>query len=588
MRDLKQALERIESRLQKIYPNVSLDVIKSIEELITSFSGQSDEHAPLQPEKKAWDQQDVVLITYADQIAEADGLPSSPLATPTLATLKKFLNRYSVPNFINTVHLLPFYPYTSDDGFSVVDYCDLSEGTGDWNDVKQLNEDVYLMFDLVLNHCSQKSDWFQRFLNCEEPYDQFFHTVDPSKDLSLVTRPRSLPLLTEYETVKGPKHVWTTFSDDQVDLNFGNPIVLLEFLKILLFYVQQGARIVRLDAIAFLWKEIGTTCVHLEQTHEVVKLMRDVLEIAAPGVILLTETNVPHKENVSYFGDGDEAQMVYQFSLPPLLLDAFIHQDPTPLRKWLEDLEPIPGGTTFFNFASSHDGIGVRPVEDLLETDRFDSLIEAMRERGAYIGTRKQPDGSDTAYELNITYIDALSDPYDPSDTNWVRSDTDIRRFISSQAIMLALPGIPGVYFHSLVGTPNDSHGAKESKIPRRINRRKYDLNEVCQILDDQTSSQAKVFAAYQKLLQCRIERPAFHPDGECKVIDLGDSRLFAFERTSVDESETVVVVTNPTANAIEFTLESGRQYQDVLTKNDIASTTCIRPFDFHWIRVVS
>lgn len=583
MRDLNQALERIESRLNKIYPNVLPNVIDSIEELIKSFSVKLDEGKnQFQPDKKNWDHTDIVLITYADQVAETD----SP-KTPTLATLRRFLNRYSVPEFINTVHLLPFYPFTSDDGFSVVDYCDLADGTGDWNDVKRLNEDVYLMFDLVLNHCSKQSEWFQRFLECEPPYDQFFHAVDPDEDLSLVTRPRSLPLLTKFDTSNGPKHVWTTFSDDQVDLNFGNPIVLLEFLKILLFYVQHGARIVRLDAIAFLWKEIGTTCVHLEQTHEVVKLMRDVLEIAAPGVILLTETNVPHKENVSYFGDGDEAQMVYQFSLPPLLLDAFTHQDPTPLRNWLENLEPIPDGTTFFNFASSHDGIGVRPLEGLLEPERFNSLVDEMRKRGAFIGTRKQPDGSDTAYELNITYIDALSEPYDSTDESWVRSDTDIRKFISSQAIMLSLPGIPGIYFHSLVGTPNDCASAVESGIPRRINRRKYDLNEVCQILDDQESSQAKVFAAYQNLLRCRIECSAFHPDAECKVIDLGDSHLFGYQRKSVDESETVIVVANPTATKIEFSLDGSQRYQDVLTKTDVASRSVISPFDFLWLRVV-
>lgn len=583
MRDLKQALERIESRLRKIYPNVLPTTIESIEELIKSLSVRWDvEKKQFRPEKKRWDQTDIVLITYADQVAETD----SP-QTPTLESLKTFLNRYSIPEFINTVHLLPFYPFTSDDGFSVVDYYDLADGTGNWNDVNRLNEDVYLMFDLVLNHCSKQSEWFQRFLECEEPYDQFFHAVDPEEDLSQVTRPRSLPLLTKFDTSNGPKHVWTTFSEDQVDLNFSNPIVLLEFLKILLFYVQQGARIVRLDAIAFLWKETGTTCVHLEQTHEVVKLMRDVLEIAAPGVILLTETNVPHKENVSYFGDGDEAQMVYQFSLPPLLLDTFTHQDPTPLRNWLENLEQIPRGTTFFNFASSHDGIGVRPLEGLLDPERFNSLVDEMRKRGAYIGTRKQPDGSDTAYEINITYIDALSDPYDSSDETWVRSDTDIRKFICSQAIMLSLPGIPGVYFHSLVGTPNDGVSAAESGIPRRINRRKYDLNEVCQILDDQDSSQAKVFMAYQKLLRCRIECTAFHPDAECKVIDVGDSQLFAFQRTAVDESEKVIVIANPTATEIEFTLEGSQRYQDVLMEADVRSTNTISSFGFLWLRVV-
>jgi len=120
-------------------------------------------------------------------------------------------------------------------------------------------------------------------------------------------------------------------------------------------------RIARLDAVAFLWKELGTNCLHLPETHELVKLFRDVCEIVAPRAIILTETNVPHAENVSYFGQGDEAHMVYQFSLPPLLLHAFITGNGQYLTHWASGLEPPPAGCTFFNFTASHDGVGVRP-----------------------------------------------------------------------------------------------------------------------------------------------------------------------------------------------------------------------------------
>lgn len=596
MPETRNFREKLAARLGQIYPTVSAETVTAIETLVDSF-GRDRAGKDLTPADPSaldplgkrlnrgpssngkWDQRDVVLITYGDQISSDN--------ESTLVTLRKFLHEWKVTEVINIVHLLPFYPYSSDDGFSVIDYCDLAPGMGTWADVRDLAKDTDLMFDLVLNHCSQENEWFKKFLLQEQPYDEFFHVVDPKLDLSAVTRPRSLPLLTRFETSDGEKHVWTTFSADQVDLNFSQPLVLIEFLKILLFYVQQGARIIRLDAIAFLWKEIGTPCVHLNPTHQVVKLMHDVLAEVAPEVVLLTETNVPHKENVSYFGSGDEADMVYQFSLPPLLLDAFIHEDPSPLRNWLLGLDTIPSGTTFFNFTASHDGIGVRPLEGLLEPDRFQSLVAAMRERGAYVGMRQQPDGSQTPYELNITYLDAISSPRGQGQTASERSELDITRFISSQAVMLSLPGIPGVYFHSLVGTPNDLAGAKESGIPRRINRRKYEAAELDQLLSADDKPQAKIFQRYQNLLRVRTGNAAFHPDGDCEVMMLENAQLFGVRRISPDGSVAVIAVTNPTSNHQALSLERDKRYLNLMTGDIFENTDKLNlpPLEFRWLQ---
>ena len=332
------------------------EVLPRLLELLESYTAKIPE-----PKRVSWDETDVVLITYADQV-----FGSNPQEKHPLAVLREFLVHHNYQDCINTVHLLPFYPYTSDDGFSVVDYKEVDPNSGDWEDVRGLAEDFNLAFDLVANHCSQKSEWFQKYLAGEEPYDTFFIDVDPQTDLSEVVRPRALPLLTPFETADGEKHVWTTFSPDQVDLNYGSPEVLLAMTDVLLFYVQNGARVVRLDAIAFLWKELGTNCLHLDQTHEVVKLMRTITQLVAPHVLILTETNVPHPENISYFGLADEAHMVYQFSLPPLLYDAYLNEDATTLSNWMESLYDIPSGTTYFNFTASHDGIGVRPLEGLV------------------------------------------------------------------------------------------------------------------------------------------------------------------------------------------------------------------------------
>ncbi len=354
-----RARAAIGARLATLYgARTAEPLLAELEARIDAILGALGPPRPRRP----LDERDAVLITYADQVREDGQAP--------LATLRELLHAEGLDELVGTVHLLPFFPYTSDDGFSVSDYEAVDDAAGSWEDVAALGAQHELMFDLVLNHCSASHRWFQGYLRGEPGLERFFVEADPEADLSAVVRPRALPLLTPFESSRGLRHVWTTFSADQVDLNYAEPSVLLEMLSVLVGYLARGARIVRLDAVAYLWKTPGTTCIHLPETHEVVKLMRDLADALAPGSIILTETNVPHEENVSYFGDGDEAQMVYQFALPPLLLDAVIHRDPGPLRAWLAELEPAPAGAAYFNFTASHDGVGLRPLEGLVEERR--------------------------------------------------------------------------------------------------------------------------------------------------------------------------------------------------------------------------
>jgi sucrose phosphorylase len=350
------------------------------------------------------------------------------------------------------VHILPFFPYSSDDGFSIIDYTAVNPEWGTWADIRQLGEHVRLMFDAVINHISCQSEWFQGFLRDDPQYAGFFIIVDGGADLSMVVRPRALPLLTPVETSTGKRFVWTTFSEDQIDLNFGNPEVLLRLVDVLLLYVEQGAEFIRLDAIAYLWKRLGTPCIHLEEAHRVVKLLRAVMDAVAPGVLLITETNVPHDENISYFGDGtDEAQMVYQFSLPPLTLHAFLTGNATYLTRWATTLQPFSSETTFFNFLASHDGIGVRPAEGILPPEEVQRLVDTTLAHGGFVSHKTDGDGAQSVYELNISYFDALSDPRDNEPLA-----LQVDRFLAAQAIMLALQGVPGIYVHSLFGSRSD------------------------------------------------------------------------------------------------------------------------------------
>jgi len=531
----REQLLRIEKRFKRLYGNEGMHLTPRFLQLLGRYGvgavGESHE--------RYWDQHDIVLITYAD-ILQAEG--EAPLKT-----LHRFARRH-LKTAIRTIHLLPFYPWSSDDGFSVIDYREVAPENGKWEDVLSLHEDFNLMFDLVLNHCSRHSRWFKDFVTGIAPARWYFLPMDPKTDLSEVVRPRPWPLLSKTATRDGPAWVWTTFSEDQVDLNWKNPDVLFEFLDILFLYLSMGCRIFRLDAVAFLWKEIGTSCLHLPETHEVVKLFRDVLDFVSPDALLLTETNVPHDENIRYFGGGDEAHMVYNFSLPPLMLYSFLREDCSPLQRWARQLPPLPSGQAFFNFSASHDGIGVRPLQGLIPASEIRFLEKAVKERGGRVSMKANADGSNSPYELNITYLDALSIPGD--------EERGVARFLCSQALVLAFRGMPAIYFHSLVGTPNDQEGLAGSGQNRRINRKKYAREELEAALASKEGWQARIFARLTTWMKRRQDHPAFHPDGAMEVLDLGPD-LFGFVRTSPLGNERILCLFNFTSRPVERTWKS-------------------------------
>lgn len=523
--------ERIRSHLQFLYPGQGDRLSARLLQRLEDFAAAHPQLAAAPPAAGRLTHRDAILITYGDQVREPD--------RPPLQTLSDFLDTY-LGTLITGIHILPFYPYSSDDGFSVIDYRRVDENLGGWEDIQALGSSHLLMFDAVINHISRHSDWFQAFLRGDPRYQDYFITVPPDTDLSQVVRPRALPLLTPIETSAGTRHVWTTFSDDQIDLNYANPEVLFEIIDLLLFYTAHAASLIRLDAIAYLWKEIGTPCIHLEQTHRVVKLFRAVLDAVAPGVILITETNVPHAENISYFGGPlperagtDEAQLVYQFPLAPLVLHTYRTGRAETLADWAASLESLPG-TTFFNFIASHDGIGVRPAEGLLSPEEIQALVEQTLDHGGQVSYKQDPGGSRSVYELNITLYDALNDPRSPN------QPLDVRRFLGSQAIMLSLAGVPGIYFPSFFGSPNCHACVEETGRLRSINRQKFDLVQLQQALGRPNSRTAQVFAGYRRLLEVRCDHPAFHPFAPQEVLRLG-AGVFALHRSSPDGQDRVV-----------------------------------------------
>ena len=513
---------------------------------------------------------DSILITYGDQVQALNEKP--------LQTLNTFCSQY-LKNIVNAIHILPFYPWTSDDGFSVVDYRKVDPNLGDWKDISAMQNNFRLMFDGVINHISSQSEWFQEFLRDDPHYRDYFITIEGSPDLSQVVRPRTLPLLTTFNTPSGDKQVWTTFSSDQIDINYQNPNVLLEILDILLMYIEHGATFIRLDAIAYLWKEIGTTCIHLPQAHTVIQFLRAAIDEVAPHVHLITETNVPHIDNISYFGNGtNEAQLVYNFALPPLTLHTFQTGDATILSDWAKTLKLPSDKTTFFNFLASHDGVGVNPARGILSNAEIDSLVEKTLAHGGLISYKQNADGTQSPYEMNINYFDALSNPNSIEPLN-----IQVNRFIAAQAIMLSLIGVPGIYFHSLFGSRNWLAGVKETNRNRAINREKCSFEKLQNELAHETSLRSKVFTKYCQLLKIRKSTSAFHPHGTQKIIDLHPS-IFAIERISHNGNSNAVCLHNVSSQKISFSTNY-ESAVDLFTSQPIQiSSITLEPYQILWV----
>ncbi len=564
---------RIKPLLAKIYENQ-----QTVDRLVWSIFSFLQEHFAdsVRENLHKWSQNEIVMITYGNSICREEEKP--------LVTLRRFLAY--LQDTITGVHILPFCPSSSDDGFAVIDYLQVDSQLGTWQELEAIAEQFSLMVDLVLNHISSESIWFQQFKQGIRPGCDFFIEADPQAELSAVVRPRSSPLLVKVDTAQGPKHVWATFSPDQVDLNYANPEVLIEVLKIILFYVQKGAKYIRLDAVGFLWKCLGTPCIHLPQTHALIKLFREITQCLNPDVALITETNVPNRENLSYFGNRDEAHLIYNFSLPPLIVNALLQGNSEHLKTWMMSMPPAPMGCAYFNFTASHDGLGLRPTEGLLSEEEYATLLKMMQQFGGQISLRKNPDGTESPYEINISLFDALKGTARGED-EW-----QIERFLCSQTIMMALEGIPAFYLHSFLATANDYAGVAKTGRNRAINRHQWNYQELEQKLHDPHSTPAMVMKEMSRRIQIRRRQPAFHPNATQYTLHPMNSSLFAFWRQSIYRDQSIFCINNLSSRDQELQLSDLNlicidPWRDLLsgqTIEDIHAQFSLQPYQCAWI----
>ena len=579
--DSKKELDRLKlyKLLETIYSNNTTEEINFISNQLLQILDNFSEKSAYEEisDKERWNESHSVLITYADSIYKN--------GEPTLITLRDLLSNH-FGSLSRVVHILPFLKSSSDGGFAVSSYDSLEEKFGDWNDLKSISKNHVLMADLVLNHVSSSHQWVQQFIKSQEPGISNVFLPEQNLDWSNVVRPRSSSLFSQINTENGLKQVWTTFGPDQIDLNWQNPKMVLEFLNLIISYVSNGIRWLRLDAVGFIWKESGTTCLHLPKAHSIVKILRILLNNLLDDGVLITETNVPQKENLSYLIPDDEAHMAYNFPLPPLLLEAIITSRADILNSWIFDWPILPEDTTLFNFTASHDGVGLRALEGLMNEQRIKDLLINCEKRGGLVSHRRLSNGDDKPYELNISWWSAMEDS--SRDSNRFQFE----RFILTQLLVMALKGVPAFYLPALLASENDIKSFSMTGQRRDLNREKFKSDNLLSVLNNPESYANKNIKYLRNAMDVRSKLKQFHPCSEMECLSKGRSDIVVIKRGKGTKS--VFAIHNMTENKINYQLNDYDLPEiidnDLNMKDFLASTKynwkniSLDPFQVIWL----
>ena len=538
MSELDSELDELRLSLREIYPEHSEQEINSVwSQLLQILDPFCVDKGTDELEiESIWDSSSVVLITYPDSIYRKD--------ESTLKTLTEFVKN-RLGGLSSVIHVLPFLPSTSDGGFAVSNHEKIDDTFGNWNDLKDLSSKHKIMADLVLNHVSSSHPWVHQFIKSEDPGPSYIVSPSETNVWENVIRPRNTSLFTNINTKQGFKSVWTTFGPDQIDVDWRNPHIFLEFLKLLVRYITNGADWIRLDAIAFIWKEPHTTCLHLDPVHSIVKLLNKCLKIIKPSAVLITETNVPEKENLSYLIEGNEANLAYNFTLPPLLLEAIYTGKTDLLKSWLSTWKELPRHTSLLNFTSSHDGIGLRALEGIMDDQRIHNLLVESEKRGGLVSHRRLSNGDDQPYELNISWWSAMSN--EGSDNTVFQFE----RFLLSQLFTLSIKGVPAFYLPSVLASPNDIDSFRKTGQRRDLNREKFEANQLLDVLKNFDSPASKNISYLTHIVKVRSRLKAFHPEASMKCISTNIDNCIILQR-GLDE-DSVYVICNMSSNFLSI-----------------------------------
>ena len=523
----KKSLEKIFNKIYKSENNINKFYIREIIYLINKYNKNRKK------EDLKINESTSLVICYGNSVTDGN--------KKSLKVFNKFYKKYLKNNF-DSVHFLPFYPSSSDSGFAVKDHYKIEPRLGSWKDVKIISKNCNVMADLVINHSSARGLWFSNFLKNKSPGKDYFFTVDKNFNSKKVIRPREHKLLKKIKLSNETKYLWRTFSPDQIDLNFKNPKVLIRFIKIIFNLINNGVRIFRLDAIAYLWKENGNTCINHTNTHNIIKFIRLVCNLLKTECIIITETNLPEKENLSYFGNNDEANWIYNFSLAPILVYSLLFEDSNKITKWSKNFPIAKLNNNYLNFIASHDGIGMRPIEGILSTNTQKKFLSRLKKNGGEFSYRKVQGVKKKVYEANITLFNAFKcSDFDKSGI------FGFERYMAAHTIMISFDGIPAIYFNSMFGNSNDNSKYIISGNKRDLNRYRWNKDKIEDHLKDQNSKQNKYYKNMSNILAIRSKQKAFHPNAIRKTLKLG-ANFFGIKRVSTDNKQSIYCITNMTS----------------------------------------
>ncbi|WP_416147572.1 sucrose phosphorylase [Salipaludibacillus sp. HK11] len=483
----------------------------------------------------------VQLITYPDSFGG------------DLKTLDRVLDTYFKDLFTGGIHILPPFPSSGDRGFAPLTYLDIEPSFGNWTDIKQLGETYDILLDLMVNHISRKSVYFQDFLQKgrESEYADLFLTLDKiwkdgqpvKEDIDKMFLRRPLPYSTfQIDETGETESVWTTFGkenpSEQIDFDINSAKVKQLFTEYFRNFKEQNVKIVRLDAVGYVIKKLGTSSFFVEpEIYEFldwIKELADSLEIE-----LLPEVHAHHSIQNKLAAHGF---WIYDFILPYQILDTLLNRSSKDLKEYLKDRPEKQ-----FTMLDCHDGIPVKPdLDDLIDTKKARKVVDRTLDRGSNLSLilsddHKDEDGFDV-HQIRCTYYSVLN------------KDDDA--YLAARAIQFFVPGIPQVYYVGLLAGENDEENIKATGDGRAINRHNYTVEEI------EKSLNKTVVQRLLKLIRFRNEYDVF--DGEFEVLNSSNTEIHLSWKKGENYC-TLFIDLNEIKSVIEYKDENGHKTQYVV-----------------------
>ncbi|MBN1930422.1 MAG: alpha-amylase [Desulfobacterales bacterium] len=525
---------------------------------------------------------------------------------------------------INLVHIMPILRCPqgrSDGGYAVSNFREIDSSVGTLQDLNELaNEmqkrDILLVLDVVLNHTSNEHEWAQRARAGDSVYQDYYYTFE-SRDVPDMYE-QSMPEIFP-ETAPGNftwdeemgRWVMTVFNDYQWDLNYNNPAVFIEMLDIILFWANQGADILRLDAVAFLWKKIGSTCQNEREAHLILQLLKDCCQVTAPGVLFIAEAIVAPVEVIKYFGEdaviAKECEIAYNATFMSLLWDAVATKNAKLLNQGIKSLPVKLERATWLNYVRCHDdiGLGFDDMDILLAgyepsshrkflVDYYTGKFADSHARGLPFGQNKKT--GDARISGSLASLVGLQYALETGDEG--ATEDAIKTILLLHSMLFSFGGIPLLYYGDELGTINDDsylEDPNKMRDTRWVHRPSIDWEKAAR-RNTPGTVEYKVFSALKRMIAVHKEIDVFADFNNRELIEVENPHLFVFGRYNLNkQSERVLMIANFDGKHQHLNLEDvgtwfGTQHSrfvDLYTgqKLDIFKNRLVIPgLSFYWL----